>query len=80
MATTTTAPAAPAAAPPAQPVIVMSPREEMMVMRQSCGPDYQAYCPGVRIMGGAALQCLMANSGRLSGGCKSALAQFERRQ
>ena len=80
--TTTTAPAtAPAAVPPEQqPVIVMSPREEMMVMRQACGPDYQAYCRGVRIMGGAALQCLMANSGRLSGGCKSALAQFERRQ
>lgn len=81
MATATTPPPAAPAAPPAQqPVIVMSPREEMMVMREACGPDYQAYCPGVRIMGGYALQCLMANSGRLSGGCKSALAQFERRQ
>ena len=58
----------------------MSPREEMMVMREACGPDYRAYCSGVRIMGGAALQCLMANSASLSGGCKNALAQFERRQ
>ena len=48
-------------------------------MREACGYDYRAYCSGVRIIGGAALSCLMANAGSLSGSCKSALRQLQQR-
>jgi hypothetical protein len=68
-----------AAAPPAPKPVVLTPRQEMGLMRDACGYDYRAFCSGVRIMGGAALNCLMANAGSLSGGCKSALKQLQQR-
>jgi hypothetical protein len=51
----------------------MSPREEIMVIRSSCGPDYQALCAGERPGGGRIAACLRANAASLSAPCKEAL-------
>jgi hypothetical protein len=53
----------------------MSMRQEMAMMRQSCGGDYRAYCRGVQPGGGRAIACLSENEGRLSPTCKGALAE-----
>jgi len=76
--TTPPAAATPAPAPAAAPtvVIVLSPREELAIMREACGPDYTAHCAGVRIIGGGALQCLVAHASSLSASCKGALAKL----
>lgn len=81
-----TAPAAsvkpPAATAPASTgpvVIVLQPGQEIAVMRQACGADYRAHCNGVRIIGGGALSCLVANSASLSASCKGALGKLGQR-
>jgi hypothetical protein len=61
------APAA-AAAPP------MSPREQIMVLRQYCAGDYRALCQGVPLGGGRAIGCLRANAASLSPQCGQALS------
>jgi hypothetical protein len=61
--------------PPAAPPPAMSPRDEMMLVRRSCGGDFRAYCQGVRLGGGRALSCLAANEQRLSPPCQGALAE-----
>lgn len=69
--------AAPAAAPP--PALVlrpMLPREELFVLRSSCGPDVRALCAGVQPGGGRIMQCLAVQSGSLSPACRSVLGQF----
>jgi hypothetical protein len=62
--------APPQAAPPA-----MSMRDEMALMRRSCGGDFRAYCQGVRPGGGRGLACLAENQSRLSPSCRDALAE-----
>ena len=59
----------------AQKVVVLTPRQEMAIMREACGADYQAHCAGVRIVGGAARQCLAAHAAALSPSCRSELAR-----
>lgn len=61
---------APQNAPPA-----MSMREEMTLMRRSCGGDFRAYCRGVQPGGGRGLACLSENQARLSPLCRGALAE-----
>jgi Cysteine rich repeat len=61
------APAVPTAAPP------MSPRQEAMLLRQSCGLDFRRYCSGVPFGGGRVLACLEGNADRLSPRCSSVL-------
>jgi hypothetical protein len=61
--------------PPAGPPPTMSPRDEAMLMRRSCGGDFRAYCEGVRLGGGHALACLVENQSRLSPPCRNALAE-----
>jgi hypothetical protein len=61
--------AAPAAALPA-----MSPRQQIMVLRQSCAGDYRALCSGVPLGGGRAIACLRANAASLSPQCGGALS------
>ena len=51
----------------------MSPRQEAMLLRRSCGPDYQAYCGDVPPGGGRIIECLRANGPSLSRQCRSAL-------
>jgi hypothetical protein len=63
-------PAASQGAPPA-----MSMRDEMALMRRSCGGDFRAYCRGVQPGGGRGLACLSENQARLSPPCRGALAE-----
>ena len=57
------------------PASSMSPRQEVAVLRRSCGRDYRAYCQGVQPGGGRGMACLAANETRLSPGCRGALAE-----
>jgi hypothetical protein len=77
---TPTAPATTAAPAPAAPMPPMSPRQEVMLLRYSCGPDFRRYCSGVPIGGGRVLACLQGNADRLSPGCGSALEALRRGQ
>ncbi|WP_413990022.1 hypothetical protein ACMDCR_29510 [Labrys okinawensis] len=65
--------ATPAAAP-AMPMRAFSPREEIFIVRQSCGPDFRAYCGAVPLGGGRAIACLRRNAARLSPSCQQVLA------
>jgi hypothetical protein len=68
------APSSGAAAGPAPAAAPMSPREQMMVLRQSCAGDYRALCSGVPLGGGRAIACLRANAASLSPQCGGALS------
>jgi hypothetical protein len=62
-----------------QPEVAMPPvhltlRQEVMLVRQSCGPDFRAYCSSVPLGGGNAVACLHRHRAQLSGNCKEALA------
>jgi hypothetical protein len=59
------------AAPPA--MRSFSPREELIVMRRSCGPDYRALCRFVPLGGGRGIACLKENFARVSPGCQKIL-------
>jgi hypothetical protein len=65
------APSAPVVAAPAYPP--MSPRQEMAVLRWSCGRDFRALCGGVPPGGGRVIACLRANGPHLSPQCRRAL-------
>jgi Cysteine rich repeat len=69
----TSAPSTAVPAPGATPVPPMTPREELALMRQACGPDYRTFCSGVRAGGGRALACLEDHSASLFRPCRSAL-------
>jgi hypothetical protein len=68
------APAAPQSAGTVQSVAPMSPRQELMVLRQSCGGDFRSYCSGVPLGGGRAIACLRAHADALSPQCWEALS------
>jgi hypothetical protein len=68
--------AAPAPAPPGYPP--MSPRQEMAVLRWSCGRDFRALCGGVPPGGGRVIACLRANAPSLSPQCRRALMTTRR--
>jgi hypothetical protein len=59
------------AAPPA--MHNFSPREELIVMRRSCGPDFRALCRAVPLGGGRGIACLKENFARVSPGCQRIL-------
>jgi hypothetical protein len=68
-----------AAAPAAPAVIVlrpMRPREELLVVRSTCGADVRSICGSVAPGGGRIVQCLATNAASLSPACKEVLAQF----
>jgi hypothetical protein len=50
-------------------------REEVMIARESCGPEYRQYCPMVRPGGGRAIACLAANDASLNPTCKKVVAE-----
>ena len=54
-------------------------REEMMLTREMCGPEFRQFCPNVQLGGGRAMQCLEANAPSLSPGCRQALMQMRQR-
>lgn len=76
-AATATSPAtAPATAPAAtatQPAPAFTPREEMAIVRQSCGPDFRRLCSSVALGGGRAIACLRNNLSNLSPTCQKVL-------
>jgi hypothetical protein len=65
------APAA-GAAPRAMPVF--TPRQELMIVRRNCGPDFRTLCRAVPLGGGRGIACLRENEARLSPGCQRVLA------
>jgi hypothetical protein len=75
-----TAPSATAPAMGAVPPPQMTPRQEVALMRHACGPDYRAYCSGIRPGGGRALACLEDHSASLSRPCRSALLAARQRR
>ncbi len=68
-----TAGTAPAATAPATPTPTFTPREEMAIARQECGPDFRSLCSSVALGGGRAIACLRKNMARLSPGCQKVL-------
>lgn len=64
---------APAAAAPATPAPTFTPREEMAIARQECGPDFRSLCSSVALGGGRGIACLRKNMARLSPGCQKVL-------
>jgi hypothetical protein len=68
------APPAAAAQPRPAPAPALTPRQEAALMRQSCGPDFRAFCRGVPLGGGRAISCLADHQENLSSGCRNALA------
>lgn len=66
-----TAATPPATRPAAMPVF--SPREEMMIVRETCGPDFRAFCRMVPIGGGRVISCLRDNLQRVSPACHRVL-------
>ncbi|WP_316239251.1 cysteine rich repeat-containing protein [Bradyrhizobium sp. SZCCHNR1015] len=72
-------PAATTPAAPAAPALVLRPLrplEELRIVRAACGADARALCSGIEPGGGRIAQCLAANAGALTPGCKGMLAQF----
>jgi len=67
--------AAPAVAPPpVEPApLLVSPREELFILRMACGGDYAAFCRGLRPGAGRIAACLHYNSASLSPRCQQAL-------
>jgi len=67
--------AAPAAAPPPmEPApLLVTPREELFIIRSACRADFAAYCGGLRPGLGRVAACLHYNRGNLSPRCQQAL-------
>lgn len=75
-AATAPAGAPPAAAKPAAvaaPPVALTPRQEIRIVRESCGPDFRRLCGTVPLGGGRAIACLRANAASLSPPCQGAL-------
>jgi len=74
----TSAAAAPAVAPPpaeSAPLLV-TPREEIFILRTACGADYANFCRGLRPGAGRIAACLNYNSANLSPRCQQALVSL----
>ncbi|EJZ16827.1 hypothetical protein, partial [Rhizobium sp. Pop5] len=66
--------AAPATTPaPAGMMPAFSPREELMILRETCGPDFRALCRRVPLGGGRGIACLRDNLQRVSPACHRVL-------
>ncbi|MBB4444000.1 hypothetical protein GGE15_007312 [Rhizobium esperanzae] len=50
-----------------------SPREELMILRETCGSDFQALCRMVPLGGGRGMACLRDNLQRVSPACHRVL-------
>jgi hypothetical protein len=53
---------------------MVSRREELLVLRMSCGLDYRRFCRGLAPGGGRVAACLHYYSAQLSPSCQQALA------
>ncbi|RUM06292.1 hypothetical protein [Rhizobium fabae] len=68
--TAVTAPSAPAAG---AMMPAFSPREELMILRETCGADFRAFCRMVPLGGGRGIACLRDNLQRVSPACHKVL-------
>jgi hypothetical protein len=50
-----------------------SPREELFIVRRSCGPDFRSLCRSVPLGGGRGIACLRDNVARVSPSCRQVL-------
>ncbi|RUM18102.1 hypothetical protein EFQ99_33415 [Rhizobium vallis] len=50
-----------------------SPREELMILRETCGADFRAFCRMVPLGGGRGIACLRDNLPRVSPACHRVL-------
>jgi hypothetical protein len=57
----------------AAPMASFTPREELIVVRRSCGPDFRSLCRAVPLGGGRGVGCLRDNFQRLSPACQRVL-------
>ncbi|PDS28056.1 hypothetical protein [Rhizobium phaseoli] len=64
-----------APATPAPPTMMpaFSPREEVMILRETCGADFRALCRMVPLGGGRGIACLRDNLQRVSPACHRVL-------
>ncbi len=60
------------------PMRSLSPRQEIVLVRSSCGEDFRMRCSGVPLGGGRVVGCLRANEASLSPRCQSALMGLRR--
>ncbi len=60
--------------PTKPPVASFTPREELVVLRNTCGPDFRALCRSVPLGGGRGINCLRGNFARLSPTCQRVLS------
>jgi len=66
--------AAPAVAAPVEPApLLVTPREEMFILRTSCRGDYVRFCRGLRFGEGRVVSCLHYNAANLSPACQAAI-------
>ena len=69
--------AAVAPPPPVEPApLLVTPREELFMLRTACGGDYAAFCRGLRPGAGRIAACLHYNSASLSPRCQQALTSL----
>jgi hypothetical protein len=54
----------------------LTPRQEIRLVRVSCGPDFRRLCGNVPLGQGRAVECLRANRSSLSKGCIGAFAEL----
>lgn len=52
----------------------LSPRQQLYIVRQACGMDFQTNCHGVPLGGGRAIACLQSHADTLSPKCQQALS------
>jgi hypothetical protein len=72
-------PVGPSSLPPAEAPVTLpplTPRQQALVLRQACAPDYQRLCRNVAFGGGRAIACLDQNASALSPGCRNTLASM----
>lgn len=65
-----------AAEPPHLPPLTL--RQEIRLIRVSCGPDFRAFCGNVPFGGGNVAACLRANYARLAPPCRAAFSALAR--
>jgi hypothetical protein len=53
--------------------LLVTPREEMFILRTSCRGDYIRFCRGLRFGEGRVVSCLHYNAANLSPACQAAI-------
>lgn len=65
--------ATPAPAPTPRPMPEFTPREELIILREACGPDFRSLCGTVPLGGGRGIACLREKLASASPTCQKVL-------